>query len=134
MTAIELLKQLGEMGCRYHARELPHAITYFEKMIADNRVVTVATDGNLKAVLVFSLDYDIDKFLKKETWDYLPHNPFGSILYVEKLISTGWSKEIRREFEQAVVRYYPTIEYGVWHRWAKWGDRKVVTKRRFHYV
>lgn len=130
MDAIEVMKLMGDMGLMYKESELDETICYFMNMIKDERVIKVDKDGTPYAILVYSITDDCEPFLKKRTWEYKPHFPDGKTAYVEKIVSKGFDKELRTIFEQIIRTKYPQIEYGAWHKWAKWGDRKVVTKRR----
>ena len=128
MNAVDLMAILGELRVRYRESDIEPAIAYFTAMLKDSRVIIIRKDYKLYAVLTFSVTNDHEKFLKKGVWEYLPHDPKGSCIYVEKLISTGWDKELRTDFESTVTFLYPQIEYGLWHRWARWGDRQVIAK------
>lgn len=130
MNAVKLAKIFGEMGCLFYQHELKSALDYFQKMLEADRIVYILSDDKPYAFLFISLTNDPDAFLKKGKWEYLDQDEAGKILYVEKLISKGWDKETRVLFEKLITEKYPQIEYGLWHRWAKWGDRKVTSKRR----
>ena len=128
MDAIELMVILGEMKVRYRESDIEPGIEYFNSMIKDSRVIIIRKDYLPYAVLTFSITDEPDKYLKKGPWEYLSHDVNGKTIYIEKLISKGWDKELRRDFESTLTFLYPQIEYGIWHRWAKWGDRQVITK------
>ena len=131
MNAIDVIKMLGEMGLKFRSScELDSAILYFINMIKDERIILISEDGEPYAVIAYSMTDDPDTFLKKETWDYLQHDPIGNIVYVEKIVSKSWNRELRNILEHVVSAKYPQMEYGMWHKWAKWGDRKVISKRR----
>lgn len=135
MDAIELMRIMGEdFRVRFHKDELDYAILYFINMIKDNRVVIIYEDKLPFAIMTYSLTDDSDTFLKKETWDYLPHNLLAKTVYVEKLISKGWNKGLRLAFEKTITSMYPKIEQGIWHRYGKYGDRCVISKRRLQNV
>lgn len=130
MNAIKLARIFGEMGCLFMRNELRDALNYFQKMLENNRIVYILDNNKPYAFLFFSMTNDPDKFLKKDKWEYLDHDENGKIVYVEKLISKGWNKELRSEFERIIAEKYPQFESGVWHRFARWGDRQVIAKRR----
>lgn len=130
MDAIELMKDLGEIGCRYRACDIGPAILYFTNMIADGRVLSVKKDGVPTMVITFSVTDDFEPFRVKGFWDYLPHDPNGKTIYFEKLFSKGWDKEARKMIKEIIVGLYPNLEGAVWHRDVSWGDRKVIVKRR----
>ena len=131
MDAIGIIRMLGEMGLRFKGEgELDRAILYFINMIKDERICIVYDEGEPYAMIAYSMTDDPDTFLKKDTWNYLQHNPHGKIVYVEKMASKGWNRQIRTIFEHVISTKYPQMESGIWHRWAKFGDRKVIAKRR----
>lgn len=135
MDAIELMRTLGaDLNCVFRPSELDVAIGYFMNMIKDERVIVIYEDSKPHAVMTYSLTDDPDTFLKKATWDYLPQNLLAKTIYVEKLVSKGWNKELRTLFEQMIIKRHPRLEHGIWHRYGLDGDRKVTTKRRLHYV
>ena len=135
MDAIELMHLLGrDFHCVFHKSELELAILYFINMIKDERVIIIYEDKKPHAILTYSLTDDTDIFLKKKTWDYLPQNLLSKTIYIEKLVSKGWNKELRTIFEQMILKRHPQLEHGVWHRYGLWGDRKVMTKRRLQNV
>ena len=119
------------MGLKFRGEgELDSAILYFINMIHDGRVLEILEDGEPYAICAYSMTNDPDTFLKKGTWDYLPHDSNGSVVYIEKLASKGWDRRLRNIIEHIILTKHQQMEYGVWHKWAKWGDRKVISKRR----
>lgn len=130
MDPIEIIKIMGEMGFKFFERDLDKMIAYIMNMIKDERVIVINNDSQPYSVAFFSITDSVDEFLIKDTWDYKPHHPEGKIIYVEKIVSKGWDKDLRRILEHTVRTKYPQLEYGVWHRYAKQGDRMVMTKRR----
>lgn len=133
-NAIGIMKFMGECGARFSYKGLDHIISYIENMIKDQRVTVISENHKPIAVLFFSMTDNPQYFLRKGTWDYLPHFPQGKIIYVEKLVSRGWNKLIRKQFESEVTKVHPQIEFAIWHRYAKWGDRQVTYKRRMKNV
>ena len=129
MTTIEVLKTIGEMGGRYKISEFNSIGEYIFKMLTDKRIVDIEGFNGGRAIIFFSICDDYDPFYKKDTWTYRPHFPDGNIAYIEKLISTKWDREMRELFENEILKHYPNAEFGVWHRFAKWGDRKVMRRR-----
>ena len=134
MNAILLLKAMGEMGVRYPASHIDEIIDYTTKMYDNGRIITISDPNGLFAVAFFSITDSPEEFLKKGELVYKSHDPVGKIVYLEKLVSRGWNRELRIEFETELLKKYPNITHGVWHRWAKWGDRKVIGKRRLQNV
>lgn len=118
------------MGLMYKESEIDDAILYCANMLKDERIITINKDGEIYAVMFFSITDSADEFLIKKTWEYRPHHPEGRVIYVEKIVSKGWDKELRSILERVARTKHPQIEYGIWHKWAKWGDRMVITKRR----
>ena len=134
MNAVDLMIILGSLGVMFRAKEVMASIDYFSNMIETGRVIIIYKDGDPYAVMTFSITNDYEPFFKKKTWDYLAHDPSGKIIYIEKLVSKGWDRTMRIQFQDEISEKYPNLEYGVWHRIAQWGDRKVITKRRLTHV
>lgn len=134
MNPITVLKIMGSMGCRYLESKIHLILDYTTKMCDNGRVIIISDSKGPYSVMFFSVTDDPDSFLKKESYEYKSHDPLGKILYIEKLISLGWNKSIRQEFETEILKKFPQITHGEWHRWAKWGDRRVIAKRRLQHV
>ena len=130
MNTIDLLKEMGELGVKFKRSEIEPAIDYVSKMLSDKRVIYMTGENDERVISFFSVCYNYEPFYKKKTWDYLPHFPEGNIVYVEKIVSTGWNRKMRELFEIEILKHHPKFEHAVWHRWAKWGDRKTLTVRR----
>lgn len=105
-------------------------LDYFQKMIDDGRIIVIKKDSKIHAFIAFSVTDNPEEFHKKGEWNFKTHNPSGKIVYIEKLISKGWNRDLRFQFEEMILKEYPNLERGVWHRWARWGDRKTFTVRR----
>lgn len=125
---------MGEMGLRYHQSEIAQAMDYTTRMIEDGRVIIITSHGEPVSIMFISLTNSPDNYLKKENWEYLTHDAHGECVYIEKIISRKWNREIRNLIESELSSRYPSFTYAVWHRWAKWGDRKVTIKRRINHV
>ena len=134
MNSVDLLLEMGKIGWRFRRQDVLPMMEYFDAMIKENRVVMISKNDSMIAMLAFSMCDNYEPFLKKKDWDFLNHDPNGNIMYVEKLVSLYWDKEVRKRFEEIITKVYPRIEYAVWHRFAKWGDRKVIYKRRIQNV
>ena len=125
INAIDILTFCGEHGIRYKEADLEKAIGYINRMVADNRVI-IGED----MIVFFSMCNEFYPYLVKKTWEYLEHNSNGHIAYIEKAVSSFWSREMRSQIENVIVEMYPTAVVGKWHRYAKLGDREVTTFRR----
>jgi len=134
MNTIEIIEFLCRIGLRFTEKTLKDIVFYINNMIKDNRVIVINKDNEIYCVLMFSLEDNWEKFLKKQNWVYVSHNPFSETVYIEKIVSLGFDKELRKVIESELTKLYPHIKYGIWHRYAKWGDRKVIAKRRLNYV
>jgi hypothetical protein len=124
MNAYDIIKILGEIGVLFRTKIIDDAIDYFALMLYDERIILIKKDGNPHAIICFSMTDEPEIYLKKKTWDYLSHDVLGKTIYVEKIVSKGWDKELRDQFEREIIKRYPQIEYGVWHREGKHGDRR----------
>ena len=134
MNSLEILKFLGELGVLYRKRTLPLAFDYVEDMLHNERIIEIRENGLPYAMIFYSVTNDPYSFLKKGEFEFKEHDPYASTVYIEKMISREWTKELRKQFESFLVERYPQLEYGIWHRYSKWGDRQVTVKRRFQHV
>lgn len=134
MNSIELINILGEMRFRFYDDQIEDIIEYLDKMISDKRVIMIDNEHGPCVVVTFSVTNSPDEFLKKDTWEYKPHDKRGEIVYVEKLMSTGWNRDLREILERKITELYPNIKFAVWHKYARWGDRMVISKRRLQNV
>lgn len=134
MNAIDLMKIMGKMGTMFSAKSIEEIIDYCALMLNDDRVIMISEDSNPISFIFYSITDEPEKYLEKEKYQYLTHDKSGKFVYVEKLISFHWNKYLRIIFERLITSKYPQIESGVWHRQARWGDRRVISKRRFQNV
>lgn len=130
MRTLELLKLMGDMGVIYSEDRLPEIVDYCAYMLRDSRIMMINEEGKPCAFIFFSITDDPEKFLKKAEYEYRPHDHWGKMVYVEKLVSFIWNRDLRVIFERMIIEKYPQIECGVWHRARKHGDSKVISKRR----
>ena len=130
MTVIDLMKSMGEMGTMFREKDINDIIDYCALMLHDERVIQIDCEGKPCAFIFYSITDEPEKFLKKGTYEYFPHEPKSKTVYVEKLVSLSWNRDLRVIFERIIRDKYPQLEFGVWHRRGNWGDRKVVTQRR----
>ena len=130
MNIIDIIKILGEMGGRFPKSQLGSLMEYFSKMIADGRVIVIWKDNEPYSVMTFSISNEFEQFHKKSTWHYLPHDPTGTSLYIELLVSKVWTKELRKQFGQEILKKYPQLEEAHWHRWVSSGERHVKIRRK----
>lgn len=129
MKVTDLLTFMGECGARYHESQIPDIVSYFMKMIHDERVVIFSSDSQIEAMLVYSMTNDINIFYKKKSWDYLRQDPDGTIVYLEMMVSREWNKDLRIKFEEAIAKKFPQFEYGCWFRATDGNDRMVKVRR-----
>lgn len=131
MTSTLILLFLKNIGAKFSEPQAHLAQDYFNRMIKDGRVIAINKDGELHGILAFSLCFDYVPYWKKETWEYKQHEPNGTTLYIEFLAALNWNKEARQTFAQEILKRYPQIEQAVWHKWAHWGDRKVIWRKQW---
>ena len=135
MNVIMLLEKMGEeIGVRYLPSKIHEIIDYTSKMLDNGRIITLSDESGLLGVMYFSVTDDYEPFLKKGEFEFKSHDPEAKTIYVEKMISRKWNKEIRLEFEKEVMKRYPWVNQCIGHRRSKNGDRKVLNKRRLKYV
>jgi hypothetical protein len=121
---------MGRQGIRYPKDEIKGIKEYVRKMVEDRRVIAVEDARGLHTVIFFSICEDPEPFLKKGTWEYRTHSPGGRFFYGEKIVSKGWQKDFRNHIKQTLLKVYPQLDTGTWHRWARWGDRTVTIRRK----
>lgn len=129
MNTNQIITFISDLGGIFSPASIPLVRAFFQRMIEDERVVVIFKQNTIHSVLAFSLSDDFKPFYTKETWDYVPHNPDGSVFYVELLASRTWDKKLRKQFQSLILEKYPQIQSAVWHKWADWGDRKVIWRR-----
>ena len=134
MTSSEVLYLFRRIGFDIDLRVLTKFTDYISSMMKDDRVLIIYENGEPYALLLYSITNNHIPYLLKSDWTYLEHDPDGSTIYIEKLISKGWNKELRQEFERKILERHPQLTDAVWHKWAEWGDRQVTIKRRLQYV
>ena len=103
MNAFMLARILGQLGVMYHRDNFPRVIDYFSLMLEDKRVIVIEDDDKPCAVLFISMTDDAAPYLVKKPWAYIKQDVDGSICYVEKMISNGWNKEMRKKIESAII-------------------------------
>ncbi len=130
MRVLDILLFMGELGARYKRRDIPLIENYFSQMISDGRVAIIYRNSVPQAILTFSICNNMVKYYQKGMWDYVPHNPLGTIVYVEKLACRYWDKNMRQEFQELITERYPNFERAIWHRSGRNRDRKVEYQRR----
>lgn len=132
MNAYEILAYLKEVGGKYPAEYYPRIISYFQDMMDAGRIICLFDKEKQKPAFIacFSIADDPEPFLVKDTWQFRQDDLTGKTFYVEMGFGERWTKEMRNEFAKMIDENFPWIETVMWHRWADWGDRKVIVKRR----
>jgi len=103
---------------------------YFRKMAEDGRLIKIWKDGKSHTFLTFSICDDYRPYAYKALWQVLSHNPSGRICFIEKIVSRGWSKQLRKEIQDAIISRFPSIEEAVWFRPTNTQEERKVTWRR----
>lgn len=103
---------------------------YLELMAKDGRLIIINKDDKTHTLVTFSICEDYERYVDKGIWEYKDHNPKGSICYIEKIITDGWSREIRKQLESEITTRYPAIAWAVWYRPTQSEDRKVIRRIR----
>jgi hypothetical protein len=134
MNAIDLMVKMGEMGTMFRETKIQEIAGYCALMLNDERVIVISEDKKPCAFIFYSITDDPEKYLKKGQYEYLPHSLEGKTVYVEKLVSFFWNRDLRVIFERIITEKHPQLEHGAWHRASKHGDRQVITKRRLHGI
>ena len=124
--SLNILKFMGEVGMRFPRGSVFYVLNYVKLMVEDKRVIELETDGKIHAVLFYSLCYDTEKFLKKDTWEFKEHDKEGTVFYIEKMVASHWSIKLHNMVYDFVTDKYKEVEFLKWHKWSKIGDREVV--------
>lgn len=125
MKSIDVLKFFGSCGMRFDKREIVHALSYFEKMMNDNKVVALYNDGKLFGILIYSVTNDEEKFLNKNVWDYLESDPNGKVIVIHYLACLTFDYDLRNEIRTYLKVKHPQFEYALWWRQGKENERLV---------
>ena len=132
MNTLDIIKFMGERGGRFPKDSIKEIIHYFSNMIRDGRVVVIYKEKEIYAFVTFALTDEYERFYKKKTWDYVPHDKSGKIMYVEFMVCKQWNKQLRYQFQSEILKLYPQIEEAHWHRWASYGDRLITWRRKLY--
>ena len=103
-------------------------------MKKDGRILGLTVNDNLEALLFYSICDDIDRFYKKQPFEYLPHDISGRTVYVEMVIARRWLRQMREMVTARLLEKYPNLEQAVWFRPRKDVDKMMVIKRRNDYA
>lgn len=103
---------------------------YLERMAHDERLIIIRKNDVPHTLVTFSICNDEKDYVDKNVWEVIPHDVTGNTCYIEKIITDGWSSEIRKELQRAILTKYPQIEWAVWYRPGRDEDRKVVRRIR----
>lgn len=129
----DLLIFAGRNGVRFKEANMDRAVDYLKMMIEDGRILTVDDEEGLHTFIAFSITDSPERYLDKDDWEYYPHNRGGRAVVIEKIVSRGFNKALRKQLQSAFLDMYPNLEFMFGYRWARHGDRKV-TYRRKDYV
>ena len=134
MNTEEIVQFMIETGAPIEADALLQIENYFNLMIGDERVMRIEDEGDLIAIVTYSICNDYFDYYAKDIWDYEPHNPLEDTVYVEKLISKRWNIALRKLISQKLIEKYPSLTRGIWHRARTNEDSIIKINRRFTYV
>ena len=87
---------------------------YMLKMASERRVIVINENGHIHTWLTFSICNDTESYENKKLFEYSPHDPTGSVCFIEKLVSRKWSLSLRKQLEEAIVHQYPSVDTAVW--------------------
>ena len=100
--------------------------TYLAKMRERGRAIVISgMDGPLAICTFFLLEHPMQmrQFYNKDIWEVVPDYPDGSILYIDKLLSTTWDLTIRKMVQTELLLKFPAVRAAVWFRPTKTRDR-----------
>lgn len=105
---------------------------YLKEMLKMNRVMMIQNNGEIEAIILYYLTNDYEKLYKKKTWELAKDEPYGSQIYIDKMVCKKFTKEIRKALQEAIESEYPNVTLGVYHRAPK--DRCFKIYRRMAHV
>lgn len=106
---------------------------YIETMVHRNRLIAIEDENGLCAIITFFLTNDYETFYKKGLWDTPLDDDNGTQIYVDKMVCSKYSKDLRNALKETIEELFPLVEIGVYHRAPK--DRCVkIYRRRTHAV
>lgn len=107
---------------------------YFYKMASDERYAEIIENGDTVAMFYFSVCNDPVPFLNNLEHDYIHHNPLGTIVVIEQIVSGKLHFRYIREIENALCSKFPNIQQGMWRRRKFPHDKIYTMKRRCTYA
>lgn len=108
---------------------------YTEKMIRDGRFASIAEDGRVVILMLFSVCNEPKVYLDNLDHEYLEHDPEGHILVVEDLISSvRFGIRFVDVIEDIFCQRYPNIDRFMWRRFRKPRDKIYSIGRRHSYA
>lgn len=128
---LDLLCFMGRQGIRYPKHKMHDVHDYMNRMIEAERIIVINDEQGIHTTIMFSLCEESEPFLKKRTWEYREHNPEGTTFYIEKAVSRGWTRELRNQFKELLLRKFPQLTIAQGHRWGSHGDRLLKCRRRY---
>ena len=103
-------------GWRIKPQEYLGFKEYFERMLGRERVMIMMNDGFPCAILTFFLTNDYESLYKKSEWATPIDDETGSQIYVDKMVSSGWTPTLRRKVQETIEERFPNVMEGYYHR------------------
>lgn len=128
MRIRDLITLIFNWGWRIRPDQEEAFESYLISMLEKNRVMFVTYEGSLEAVIFYFLTDDYKSLYKKDTWEVVKDNPFGSQIYIDKMISRNTTLSLRRRIQDAIEETFPNVMEGYYHRSPK--DRCVKIYKR----
>ena len=95
----------------------PEACLYMNLMGKDKRTILIVDEEHGPfAIIAFSITNETLPYASKRTWEYMPHNPKGTICFIEKMIAVGFNRKMLDSVGKLIFESYPAVERGVWYR------------------
>lgn len=134
MKELEVFEFMKLRGMKLDPIQTEEAIRYVSLMLLDQRIIVILRYSDLHTVAFFSICNNPTPYQAKQTWGFLQHDPEGKVVFIEKMVTKGWNKEVRHGLEKVLINRFPQLEEGIWCRDSEQGDRKVTYRRRLSYV
>lgn len=134
MTFFHLASLMESWGFKVKPEHYGKFELYLNKMLKANQVIIVKDEGQILAILTFFTTNNYDELYKKSTWEFIKSNPFGTQLYIDKMVCRKWTKSVRKEIQLAIQETFPQVAEAFYHRAPKDRCVKINRQERFDVI
>ena len=129
MKASQMAQLVYRLGWVINHTHYVQFCDYLREMVARQRVFIIKENDEVIALCFYFITDDYNKVYKKDTWALVNDNQLGHQIYIDKLICSKWTKEVRVAVQDAIEEKYPHIEVGIYHRAPKDRCVKILNRR-----